>query len=52
MSSAGVLLKPLRVKRDITAGRRRESRQTAGASRKRKDAGWREYVFHAAGKKP
>ncbi|MEY8808548.1 hypothetical protein AB9K31_28750 [Klebsiella pneumoniae] len=48
----GVLLKPLRVKRDITAGRRREADRQQGASRKRKDAGWREYVFHAAGKKP
>jgi hypothetical protein len=32
----GVLLKPLRVKRDITAERRRESRQTAGSKQGRR----------------
>jgi hypothetical protein len=36
----GVLLKPLRVKRDITAERRRESRKTGAANRENAERKW------------
>ncbi|MCS5961796.1 hypothetical protein LNP74_34295 [Klebsiella pneumoniae subsp. pneumoniae] len=46
-------LKPLRVKKETSQQEEEEKAdRQQGASRKRKDAGWREYVFHAAGKKP
>ncbi|WP_407257293.1 hypothetical protein [Klebsiella pneumoniae] len=46
----GVLLKPLRVKETSQQEEEEKADRQQGSNRKRKDAGWREYVFHAAGK--